>query len=873
MKHLLIISAALFCLVITGCSGRHIITDNNYRKEVDSSFTRTLTLVEKSKNSLAGKFDQNLSLQQSEALKFLYAYMPLCDLADYSFEFFLSNVNMSLRSRDRMPWGKAIPWDIFLHYVLPVRVNNENLDSFRINYYDEICMRVKDKNISEAALEINHWCHEKVTYQPSDSRTSAPMSTILSARGRCGEESTFTVSALRAAGIPARQVYTPRWAHCDDNHAWVEFWNDGKWSYMGACEPAPVSDLGWFTEPARRAMLVNTKSFGAPSGTENVIAESDKYSIVNNLSKYAVTKRIYIKVIDSNRAPVKDAVVEYQLYNYAEFYPIASVPTDADGISRFETGLGDLLIWARKNDEFDFKKISVGETDTLVLSLGRSISAGDRFDYDLSTPVKRTPGQGISDELAEENNRRLNEENALRKNYTDSWPDHQAIKQFAIAKGVDTSKVISLITKSMGNYKEIYAFISEAPDSLRKLAISLLEVVSEKDLRDVKSAILLDHLINCRLNSDGIDDKTFADYILNPRVEDEMLTAWRGYILKTLPREFQQKAPEDPSLIAGFIDTEVKTDNDLNYTKTPISPKGVLQLGLSDPRSKAICFVAIGRSLGIPSRLEPGSNIPQYLFRSEWHDVCFSGQTRFSGSRGYLKLTSSDKNPVPSYYKNFTLARFEDGRYNTLEYDEDKSVNDFKELTLIPGHYMLVTGNRLDDNRILASIEFFDLSGGEHREVTFKLRQENRQQQVLGKAELTKILIGIDDEEDKFKSMAGRDAIIAWFEADKEPSRHALNDFMQMEREFDSWGGAFIFFTVGGATISPGERQKLPYNSLYSDDSGLIALHGDISCKEIAGNDFPLLLLVKNNGEIIFKSEGYRIGTGEQILQIINSIK
>ncbi len=44
--------------------------------------------------------------------------------------------------------------------------------------------------------------------------------------------------------------------------------------------------------------------------------------------------------------PVKNAKVEYQLYNYAEFYPIAKVPTDEDGISSFETGLGDLLVWA-----------------------------------------------------------------------------------------------------------------------------------------------------------------------------------------------------------------------------------------------------------------------------------------------------------------------------------------------------------------------------------------------------------------------------------------------------------------------------------------------------------------------------------------------
>ena len=50
--------------------------------------------------------------------------------------------------------------------------------------------------------------------------------------------------------------------------------------------------------------------------------------------------------------PVKDARVEYQLYNYAEFYPLAVVPTDKNGISQFETGLGDLLVWASYNDIF-----------------------------------------------------------------------------------------------------------------------------------------------------------------------------------------------------------------------------------------------------------------------------------------------------------------------------------------------------------------------------------------------------------------------------------------------------------------------------------------------------------------------------------------
>jgi hypothetical protein len=104
--------------------------------------------------------------------------MPLSDLADYDGDFFLANIDMSFRAKTETPWGKVIPEEIFLHYVLPCRVNNENLDSFRIVYYDELLDRVRGKDIREAALEINHWCHEKVSYQPADIRTSAPMSTI-----------------------------------------------------------------------------------------------------------------------------------------------------------------------------------------------------------------------------------------------------------------------------------------------------------------------------------------------------------------------------------------------------------------------------------------------------------------------------------------------------------------------------------------------------------------------------------------------------------------------------------------------------------------------------------------------------------------------
>ena len=205
------------------CTEQHLLKDPGYSRLVDSLFNLRKELYQDRDKELFSIFEKPMPLRRREAMKFICAFMPLCDIADYSAQFFLANVDNALKTRDESPWGRDIPADVFLHYVLPVRVNNENLDSFRLVYADEIKNRIKGKDIIDAALEINHWCHEKVAYMPADIRTSAPLSTILSARGRCGEESTFTVAALRAAGIPARQVYTPRWAHTDDNHAWVEF--------------------------------------------------------------------------------------------------------------------------------------------------------------------------------------------------------------------------------------------------------------------------------------------------------------------------------------------------------------------------------------------------------------------------------------------------------------------------------------------------------------------------------------------------------------------------------------------------------------------------------------------------------------------------
>ncbi|MGL4344781.1 MAG: transglutaminase-like domain-containing protein, partial [Cellulosilyticaceae bacterium] len=165
--------------------------------------------------------------EEAVLVKFLYNTMPISDAANYPFKTFLDYAAHGAYLHRQGGFVADMPEEVFLNYVVHHRINEEEILPCRRFFYDQIKERIGSKSLEEAILEVNYWCSEEVTYQSTDERTAAPITVYKSAYGRCGEESTFTVSALRSVGIAARQVYAPRWSHCDDNHAWVEVWLDG----------------------------------------------------------------------------------------------------------------------------------------------------------------------------------------------------------------------------------------------------------------------------------------------------------------------------------------------------------------------------------------------------------------------------------------------------------------------------------------------------------------------------------------------------------------------------------------------------------------------------------------------------------------------
>ena len=883
-KHLFTLLFTL--LVWTSCNNQqHFITDAAYRAEVENDFQAKQAALPN--GDLFAVFNDQMTPEEREALTFMYAYMPIGDITDYSGDFYLKNIRSSFQARNEMPWGDSIPEDIFRHFVLPVRINNENLDESRMVFFDELKDRVKGLSLYDAVLEVNHWCHEKVIYTPSDGRTSSPLASVKTAYGRCGEESTFTVAALRSVGIPARQVYTPRWAHTDDNHAWVEAWVNGKWYFLGACEPEPVLNLGWFNGPAYRGMLMHTKVFGKYNGPEDVMERTDGYTEINVIDNYAPSAKAVITVTDANGKPVKDALVEFKIYNYAEFNSVARKKKDADGKCSLSAGKGDMLVWASKDGKFGYSKVSFGKDGEVTIALNKKPGDVETIALDIVPPVDGSIPAEVTPEQKEANAKRLLEEDAIRNKYVATFYTEEKAEALAKELGIDPMKTEDFMIGSRGNWMEIEKFLRETPAEKRAQAMALLDVVSAKDLRDTPASVFADHLNN----TPAVQSEWFNEYIMNPRVANEFLTPYKSFFAANIEPSLAKQAVENPQALVDWVKNNVSINDALNAQRIPIMPMGVWKSRIADKGSRNIFFVAVARSLGIPARIEPVARKIQYFKDNAWVDVDFEAAVQTTAKQGKVIASYQPIKALqdPKYYSHFTIAKvLPNGTLQTLNFERggnvDMGLGDTwsgllkKPLSMDEGNYMLVTGTRMANGSVLAEIEFFNVEADKTTPIQLEMRESKDEIQVIGNFNSENKFKRADNgEETSLLATTGRGYyIVALLGSRQEPTNHAMRDIAAVKKELEDWGrGIVLLFPdeKGYKNFDPKEFGDLPGTITYGlDIDGAIQKEMATAMKLQNANTLPIFLIADTFNRVVFVSQGYTIGLGEQLMKVIHKL-
>lgn len=879
---------------------------------------------------IISEIEAGLSLCSEEEtllIKFFYGTMPLRDAGEYPFEIFLSYVRHALWLRKTIDWCKKLPEDLFVHDVLYYRINSEDISDCRSFFYEQLKDRIVGLDEYQAAVEINYWCVEHATYEMADDRTAGPMTMYRSGKGRCGEESTFTVTALRSVGLAARQVYTPRWAHCDDNHAWVEVWVNGEWHFLGACEPEEKLDRGWFTGPAGQALLIHSRTFGdyAAGKREEVIGRDGAVVCHNVTASYTKTRKLRIQVRKQDNTPAAHVQISVEILNMAEYFPAAVLETDEQGETSIRLGLGDIRLQARSEGKFVERYCNLAEDGvetadvdcavTLVLKDSEAgmkdalsgVSACEWHLAKLCAPKEVVVRESVlSEEEVSRGTRRLADAVKLREERFDQLTRH------AIAVHPEEEERMRVAGE---NAEELTAFLEKDDNPDRK---KLLDSLTKKDNKDLRAEVLEDHLSAKR--GSWSEDIHVQD-LLCPRIWLEEIGAYRSYICSVLTAQEQEAFVSNPELIWNYVNQNITDIPEEEYNTLCASPIGCLKLKMGSTVSRTILFIAICRSLNIPARLDKSLMLPEY-----WADGAFHVPiSRAQDSKGTLLLRN-----IPGkewiYAQHWTLGRLEKDHFVTMNHAGLVFEKETLELLLPVGIYRLIAVKRLlngdqEAAELLFAIEKekqtefympdFEKADGvmpwekvsvpDESQSCRKLQNKNNSlREEIQSCLLRDILLQRADGtlSSLEKLVSGKRSILAFLEIGAEPTEHVLNEVLALEKSakgnskgigcqllfvlrqekdlqqktlqevlaLDAGSEIEILYDISGGAS---DANAAPRTATGDTASGTLCGWQETAKRMGLAEKLPVLAAVRPDGTGIYGSCGYHVGSVELMVRIL----
>ncbi|MEN8127443.1 MAG: transglutaminase domain-containing protein [Planctomycetota bacterium] len=194
---------------------------------------------------------QSVRDQHAAAAAFLIINMPQCDRLQLKKDFLTDQVELAYETWKKSPWGKDIPEQLFLQYILPYVNLNERRDNWRRDFME----RLREKAwLFESPIEATIWLNNELNdifkvYYHATKRPKpdqSPYESIEAGYASCTGLSILLADCCRSVGIPARIVGVPRWTQVQGNHNWVEIW-DGQWYNVGGTGSDPRDD-DWVNE-------------------------------------------------------------------------------------------------------------------------------------------------------------------------------------------------------------------------------------------------------------------------------------------------------------------------------------------------------------------------------------------------------------------------------------------------------------------------------------------------------------------------------------------------------------------------------------------------------------------------------------------------
>lgn len=603
-----------------------------------------------------------------------------------------------------------------------------------------------------------------------------------------------------------------------------------------------------------------------------------------------MAEHFVLRIIQGN--PVSGAQVEFKLYNYAEFYTVATKQTDADGTCALTAGKGDMLVWASKDGKFGFAKLSFGKDNELTVALDKTPGDNCIVDFDIVPPAESANLPAVTDEQRTENNRRLAQEDSIRNVYVATFMSEDSARRLAKQYKLDPDVVAKILAASRGNHKVIADFITRLrSEDSRKGGIDLLQQISAKDLRDVSLEVLIENMLS-HVRTSAVN---FRKYVRNPRISNEMLTPYKTFFDKVISQETEQIYLEEPAKLIAWVAENIRVEKDCNLGGPAISPAGVWKARVADAHSRDIFFVAMARSMGMPARIDEVTGKVQLIEDTGLIDVNFekalSEGTRSQRGKliaGYKPAKSLDN---PKYYSHFTISKVTpQGRLQLLAYEEgDADMGSgttwsslLKEgAALDAGNYVLVTGTRLASGAVLSNITFFSVEPQKTTKIDLVMRESKDEVQVIGNFNSESLFTpmadkGTSSSKQSLLQACGRGYfVVGILGVNQEPTNHALRDIAVYKADLEKWGRKMVLLFPDKAQAGRFAKESfpgMPSTIIYGIDTDGVAKQIAEVMKLKNKNSLPIFIIADTFNRVVFVSQGYTIGLGEQLMKTVKGL-
>ena len=544
----------------------------------------------------------------------------------------------------------------------------------------------------------------------------------------------------------------------------------------------------------------------------------------------------------------------------------------------------------------------------MQLSLNRKEGEAYSLPMDLVPPVEGANIPEVTPEQRAENDRRMAQEDSIRNAYVATMMTEKQAKEWIdklygnTLQSEKKEKLVNFLVASRGNHQTLKDFLS--PIRKEKDAVSweeiraiwILESLSAKDLRDVTLDVLNDHLLTNISDWEKIETDLFKRMYLNPpRIANEMLTPYKKVLREAIEKTVYQSVPDsmkrDPKVLIEWCRKEIKINNELNSQQIPISPMGVWKARVADEKSRDIFFVAAYRSMGWASAawIDEVTGKVQILneeFAKE--DVNFDTAEAAQSRKGVLQATYTPIRSVedPKYYSHFTLSKFKNGTFQLLNYDEGET--DMGDGTtwrnllkygreLDEGYYMMVTGTRLASGAVLSNSTFFTIEPGKTTTVDLVMRESKDQVQVIGNFNSEATYRPVDSTEQwSILQTCGRGYfIVAVLGVGQEPTNHALRDIAALGNDFEQWGRKMVFLFPSEEQykkFNADEFKGLPSTITYGIDVDDSIRKEIVQAMNLNNSILPVFIIADTFNRVVFVSQGYTIGLGEQLMKVVHGL-